>query len=544
MTGQFSSSEHLVTIGSDARGPVIVAILVFMGVAMLWLFTLSAGQEDHPERLYLAGRSLSPVLNGIATAGEQMSVVTLLAIPGAIALFGYDGFSFAIDGMLALGVMLLLGQKIRNSGCFTLGGIFSLRASGRAPRIAATVVTLVIAIAIFLIQLRAAGIAAAFLVGLSTVQAQAVCTVLMGLLAACCAMMADLRGTSAIHVVKVALTLMTLGVIVLLSLNKFDWDPGNLISAAMGRSIAPDQYFTPGTWQSGTFPRLDSFGMHVIEITGTAVLPHLILRISASRSGLAAQRSMAIASGIFAVFTFLLVTTGFAAAAVVGGQDIGTADTNGQSAPILLAARLFPDGSTARVALITVVACLAFLALLTTVASVTFAAAVSVVNDGLGTGKRLDSNAKQARALRPAIVLLCVVALAVSSATYRHFVDFLMVFVVSVAASAIFPALIYSFFWRRFNRRGLLWSVYGGLLLTSLFLFFSPSVSGSPYSLFPARDFHWFPFMTPGLCSVPAAFLLGWIGSITSRSTNRGSGPAQGAQGMQEAAAQAHRAGD
>jgi len=30
-------------------------------------------------------------------------------------------------------------------------------------------------------------------------------------------------------------------------------------------------------------------------------------------------------------------------------------------------------------------------------------------------------------------------------------------------------------------------------------------------------DFHWFPLDNPGIVSIPLGFILGWIGTITSR---------------------------
>jgi cation/acetate symporter len=30
-------------------------------------------------------------------------------------------------------------------------------------------------------------------------------------------------------------------------------------------------------------------------------------------------------------------------------------------------------------------------------------------------------------------------------------------------------------------------------------------------------DFHWFPLENPGIVSIPLAFLLGWLGTVTSR---------------------------
>ncbi|MFF9675889.1 hypothetical protein ACF1GS_30045 [Streptomyces eurythermus] len=144
-------------IGSAARGAVITTFLVFVGLCLLWVFTL-ATQDDDPERLYATDRSLPPVFNGVAMAGEQITVVLLVSLPGAIALFGYDGVSTTVDSALALGVFLLLASRIRATRRYTLGDLFSLRAGG---------------------------ITAALLIGKPTEAAQVVCTVLMGVLITC-----------------------------------------------------------------------------------------------------------------------------------------------------------------------------------------------------------------------------------------------------------------------------------------------------------------------------------------------------------------------
>ncbi|WP_407555450.1 hypothetical protein QOM21_36835 [Streptomyces sp. Pv4-95] len=92
--------------------------------------------------------------------------------------------------------------------------------------------------------------------------------------------------------------------------------------------------------------------------------------------------------GLAGAFYLLLITAGFAAAAVVGGETIGAVDANGQTAPILLASDVLDHGSPARVVLITAIACVAFLTVLTAVTSVTFAAAVSLTHDVLARTKR------------------------------------------------------------------------------------------------------------------------------------------------------------
>ena len=34
----------------------------------------------------------------------------------------------------------------------------------------------------------------------------------------------------------------------------------------------------------------------------------------------------------------------------------------------------------------------------------------------------------------------------------------------------------------------------------------------------PSIDFHWFPLDNPGIVSIPLAFFLGWLGTVTARS--------------------------
>lgn len=509
----FLSADVLDPVGPAARSSVITTFLVFIGMCLLWVFTL-ASQDERPESLHTAGRSLPPVFNGFALAGEYITVVTLFAASGAVALFGYDGFASAVDSVVALGLLLLLARRIRDSGRYTLGGLFSLRAPGNGVHGAAAVVTLAIAVPLLMVQLRAAGISVALLIGMPSDTAQVTCTVLMGCLVTCFAAVADLRGTSYIQAVKVPVTLLTLAVLTLLALRKFDWNPGGLLDAAVAQSIAPGGYLRRGLWAhtAGLGP-LNTISDHLVMVLGMAMMPHLILRVAASRSGEAARRSTSIAAGLTTLFYLLLITTGFAAAAVVGSGRIGTVDPNGQAAPILLASGILGHETTTRVVLITVVACAAFLAALTAVTSMTFTAAVSLTRDALTRSRHPITASGEMRALRSAIVILCVVGLSLSAVFHGYPVEFLVMFSLGVAATCVFPALIYTFFWPGFNRRGLLWSVYSGLLLCIILTVSSPTVSGTAYALWPEARFDWYPLHTTGLVSVPAAFLLGWLGS-------------------------------
>ena len=95
-------------------------------------------------------------------------------------------------------------------------------------------------------------------------------------------------------------------------------------------------------------------------------------------------------------------------------------------------------------------------------------------------------------------------------------IAFLVALAFAVAAAANLPTIRCSLYRSRFNTRGALWSMYGGLISTILLIIFSPAVSGAKTAMLPHVDFAWFPLRNPGIVSIPLAFLLGIVGTLTS----------------------------
>lgn len=90
-------------------------------------------------------------------------------------------------------------------------------------------------------------------------------------------------------------------------------------------------------------------------------------------------------------------------------------------------------------------------------------------------------------------------------------IAFLISLAFAVAASANLPSILYTMYWKRFNTRGSVWSIYAGLVSSIVLIVFSPSISGSQTAMLgEAVDFAWFPLTNPALISVPLAFLAGW----------------------------------
>ena len=141
-----------------------------------------------------------------------------------------------------------------------------------------------------------------------------------------------------------------------------------------------------------------------------------------------------------------------------------------------------------------------------------------MVKKGHVTGK------EEVRVARISAVVIGAIAIVLAIPAQQFNIAFLVALAFAVAASANLPALIYNLFWKRFNTRGAVWSIYGGLISALGLVFFSPVMSGKvgpdgeSLSLFPAGiDFSWFPLENPGIVSIPLGFFLGWLGTVTSK---------------------------
>jgi len=150
----------------------------------------------------------------------------------------------------------------------------------------------------------------------------------------------------------------------------------------------------------------------------------------------------------------------------------------------------------------------------------TLASSSSVAHDlykGVLKKDQAVSEKDEVRVARIAAFGIGAVAILLSIPAQRLNIAFLVALAFAVAASANLPAIIYNMFWRRFNTRGATWSIYGGLISAVGLVLFSPVMSGLPTSMFPDSDWAIFPLNNPGIVSIPLGFLLGYIGTISSK---------------------------
>ena len=114
-----------------------------------------------------------------------------------------------------------------------------------------------------------------------------------------------------------------------------------------------------------------------------------------------------------------------------------------------------------------IIAAVAFATILAVVAGLTITASASLRARHLRA--RSSSGARstpddEVRVARITAVVIGVVAIIGGIFANGQNIAFLVALAFAIAASANLPTILYSLFWKRFNTRGALWSIYGGLI--------------------------------------------------------------------------------
>jgi cation/acetate symporter len=258
---------------------------------------------------------------------------------------------------------------------------------------------------------------------------------------------------------------------------------------------------------------LSFLSLSLALIAGPSGLPHVLMRFYTVPTAKEARRSAVWAIVLVGVFFLFTLVLGLGAAKLVGQQTILAAPGGANSAAPLLALNLGGEifmGVISGVAFATI---LAVVAGLTITASASFAHDVynSIIKDGKASPE------KEVKVARITSVVIGVLAILGGILANGQNIAFLISLAFAVAASANLPSILYTMYWKRFNTRGSVWSIYAGLVSSIVLIVFSPSISGSKTAMLgEAVNFAWFPLTNPALISVPLAFLAGWIGTITS----------------------------
>ncbi|MGJ9405413.1 cation acetate symporter [Nesterenkonia aurantiaca] len=501
--------------GSDVGSPLanISIFLVFVGVTLFFVIRASKNTSTAAD-YYAGGRSFSGTQNGTAIAGDYLSAASFLGIVGAIAIYGYDGFLYSIGFLVAwLIALLLVAELMRNTGKFTMADVLSFRLRQQPVRIAAAISTLAVCLFYLLAQMAGAGALVALLLGIESGIGQSLIIAVVGSLMIFYVFIGGMKGTTWVQIIKATLLIAGSAVMTIWVLALYGFNFSELLGSAV-ENTGEAALLEPGLqYGADLFTKLDFMSLGIALVLGTAALPHVLIRFYTVPTAKDARKSVVVAIALIGAFYLFTLVLGYGAAALLDTETILAAPGGQNSAAPLLAYEL---GGTF---LLGFIAAVAFATILAVVAGLTITASASFAHDVyaqvIKKGK-IDS-AGEVKAAKMTVIVVGILAILGGIGAQGQNVAFLVALAFAVAASANLPTILYSLFWKRFTTRGALWSMYGGLGSALLLIAFSPVVWGRDTSFFPEIDLALYPLTNPGLVSIPLAFLLGWLGSMTSK---------------------------
>ena len=509
------------TVGNPAINITIFALFVVVTLAIV----IRASKNNRSAAEYYAGgRAFTGRQNGIAIAGDYLSAASFLGIAGAIAINGYDGFLYSIGFLVAwLVALLLVAELLRNTGKYTMADVLSFRLRQRPVRIAAAISTLVVSFFYLLAQMAGAGGLVALLLGVTDLWGQRLVIVVVGIIMIFYVIYGGMKGTTWVQIIKAVLLIIGAGIMTLWVLSMFGFNLSTLLGEASDASVAAGgkDLLQPGLQYKNP---IDFISLAMALVLGTAGLPHVLMRFYTVPTSREARKSVEWAIWLIGLFYLFTLVLGFGAAELVGAKAIKAAPGGANSAAPLLAFELGGE------ILLGIISAVAFATILAVVAGLTITASASLSHDVYNTlvkhGKATPE--EEVKVARIAALVLGAVAIIGGIFAMGQNIAFLVALAFAVAASANLPTILYSLFWKRFNTRGALFSIYGGLITAITLITFSPVVSGKPVdpvtgkspSMLQNVDFHWFPLDNPGIISIPLGFILGYIGTVTSREFN------------------------
>ena len=474
----------------------------------LWITKWAAGKTKTAADFYTAGGGITGFQNGLAIAGDYMSAASFLGISGLVFANGFDGLIFSIGWLVGWPIItFLLAERLRNLGKFTFADVVAFRFSQTPVRVFAATGTLVVVAFYMIAQMVGAGQLIKVLFGLEYTYA----VILVGIIMCLYVLFGGMTATTWVQVIKAVMLLSGASFMAAAVLFAFGFSPEALFAKAVEVHSKHDAIMSPGGLIKDPISAI-SIGMALMF--GTAGLPHILMRFFTVPNAKEARKSVAWATtwiGYFYILTFII---GFGAIVFLI-QDPGAYYVDGD-----LAKGLKGGGNMAAIHLSNAVggdlflgfiSAVAFATILAVVAGLTLAGASAVSHDLYATVIK-EGKADQAAEMRVSKIttlFLAVLAIILGIAFEKQNVAYMVMLAFSIACSANFPVLLMSVMWKDCTTKGAVAGGFVGLLAAAGLTILSPAVyeavMGNPKGSSP------FPYGSPALFSMTAAFLTIWI---------------------------------
>ena len=474
-----------------------ITFLVFAVVVAITMYVtyVAAKRVRSVSDFYTAGGGVSGWQNGWAIAGDYLSAASFLGIAGLISLYGYDGFMYSVGWLVAyVTVLPLIAEPCRNIGRYTLSDILAYRNDPTKVRTVGAISTITVSTFYLTAQMVGAGVLVKTLIGISYETSVACVGVLMLLYV----LFGGMVATTWVQIIK-AVLLVTASIIIVLLV----WTPYGFSLPAFLKDVVGDakvqarvaallgdasknmsaselgqRFLEPGLYFKAP---IDQISLGMALVFGTAGLPHILMRFFTVPTAQQARKSVVWAMVVIGGFYVLTLFLGFGAAHHVGPAAIAAVDAGGNMAGPLLAQFIGggPDSMLGNF-MLAFVSAVAFATIVAVVSGLVLASASAMAHDlyvgVIRHGKSVTPQG-QVTAARIATLIVGALAIGIGLAAKGQNVAALVGLAFAVAASANFPCVLLTLYWKRCNTGGIVTGMVVGTIAAVGLTLVSPNLT-------------------------------------------------------------------
>jgi cation/acetate symporter len=488
----------------------IIMFLVFVA-ATLGITYWAAKRTKTAKDFYTAGGGITGFQNGLAIAGDFMSAASFLGISGLVYLKGYDGLIYSIGFLVGWPIILfLIAERLRNLGKYTFADVASFRLKQTPIRTLAAFGSIATVTLYLIAQMVGSGKLIQILFGLPYELA----VILVGVLMILYVTFGGMLATTWVQIIKAGLLLSGATFMAIAVMAHFGFSFEELFAKAVEVHPNHNAIMSPGGLVSDP---ISAISLGIALMFGTAGLPHILMRFFTVADAKEARKSVFYATGFIGYFYILTFIIGFGAVVMVltnpqyldaAGKIIG----GNNMAAIHLSHAV---GGNFFLGFISAVA---FATILAVVSGLTLAGASAISHDlyaNVFRRGRVDE-VQEMRISKIATIAMGIVAILLGIAFEKQNIAFMVGLAFAIAASANFPVLFLSMFWKNLTTRGAVIGGSLGLATAVMLVILGPIV----WQQILGFDEAIFPYKYPALFSVTVAFIGIWFFSVTDKSAD------------------------
>lgn len=493
----------------------IIMFFIFVG-ATLYITKWAAKQNKSAKDFYTGGGGISGFQNGLAIAGDYMSAASFLGISAMVFTTGYDGLIYSTGFLVGWPIVLfLVAERLRNLGKFTFSDVAAYRLAQKPVRLFAAGGALVVVLLYLIAQVVGAGKLIQLLFGMSYLSA----VILVGALMVAYVMFGGMLATTWVQMIKAVLLLGGATFMSFMVLKHTGFSFEGMFQAAVDTHEKGEAILAPGGLVKNP---IDALSLGLALMFGTAGLPHILMRFFTVPDAREARKSVVVATGFIGYFYLLTFVIGFGAIIFLtkNPEFFNAVTKEGKTVYEMIGgtnmAAVHLSKAVGGNLLLGFISAVAFATILAVVAGLTLSGASAVSHDIYSSviRKGQATQEEEMRVSKIATLALGVLSIILGLAFEYQNVAFMVGLAFAVAASANFPVLMLSMFWKGLTTRGAVAGGLAGLIGAFVLIILGPSVWVSVLH----NEAPIFPYGNPAIFTIPLAFIVSWIVSITDNS--------------------------